>query len=141
MRGFTSRSSAATRCSGRNLLLDLGSTFGAGTAKHHLTLYRHASGALVFGAGTAQWSWGLDGTHPDGTHYAGTSAPDVCAQQAMVNLFADMGVLPESLQVLETAPFVRRARAAAPRSNGSCAIADLTAPAAPPPGRPPPMVA
>jgi hypothetical protein len=29
-----------------------------GTATHHLTLYRAASGALVFGAGTVQWSWG-----------------------------------------------------------------------------------
>jgi hypothetical protein len=27
------------------------------------TLYRHAGGALVFGAGTVQWSWGLDATH------------------------------------------------------------------------------
>ena len=35
--------------------------YGPGTATHHLTLYRAASGALVFGAGTVQWSWGLDG--------------------------------------------------------------------------------
>ena len=27
------------------------------TATHGLTLYRHASGALVFGAGTVQWVW------------------------------------------------------------------------------------
>ena len=26
-------------------------------------MYRHASGALVFGAGTIQWSWGLDSNH------------------------------------------------------------------------------
>ena len=31
---------------------DCGSVFDSGTATHHLTLYRHASGALVFGAGT-----------------------------------------------------------------------------------------
>ena len=42
---------------------DCGSVFGSGTATHHLTLYRHASGALVFGAGTVQWAWGLDAHH------------------------------------------------------------------------------
>ena len=35
----------------------------AGTTTHHLTLYRAASGALVFGAGTVQWTWGLDAEH------------------------------------------------------------------------------
>ena len=39
----------------------------SGPATHHLTLYRHDSGALVFGAGTVQWSWGLDDTHTAGT--------------------------------------------------------------------------
>jgi hypothetical protein len=73
-------------------LLDYGSTYGAGTATHNLTLYRAPSGALVFGAGTIQWSWGLDGTH-DG----GASTPDVAMQQATVNLFADMGAQPGSL--------------------------------------------
>jgi len=75
------------------LLQDYGSTYGSGTATHHLTLYRAASGALVFGAGTVQWSWGLDGTH-DRT----TTSPDVRMQQATVNLFADMGVQPATLQ-------------------------------------------
>ena len=45
-----------------DMLLDYGSTYGAGTATHTLTLIAHASGALVFGAGTVQWSWGLDST-------------------------------------------------------------------------------
>ena len=36
------------------------------SSTHHLTLYRHQSGALVFGAGTVQWS-GAHDTHPDGT--------------------------------------------------------------------------
>jgi hypothetical protein len=58
-----------------------------------LTLYRHTSGALVFGAGTVQWSWGLDGDHD-----RGGSTPDVAMQQATVNLFADMAVLPRTLQ-------------------------------------------
>ncbi|WP_018614591.1 DUF4082 domain-containing protein [Segetibacter koreensis] len=60
---------------------------------HKLSLYRANSGALVFGAGTMQWSWGLDGTHD-----RGTSTPDVRMQQATVNLFADMGAQPGSLQ-------------------------------------------
>ena len=42
---------------------DCGSVFDSGTTTHHLTLYRHASGALVFGAGTVQWAWGLDAHH------------------------------------------------------------------------------
>src|SRR5215510_15113061 len=58
------------------------------TATHHLTLYRAASGALVFGAGTVQWSFGLD----NGTGSGNSGGPvDPTMQQATVNLFADMG--------------------------------------------------
>jgi hypothetical protein len=43
---------------------------------HNLSLYKHSSGGLVFGAGTVQWSWGLDNNHGRGRvtelHYAGT---------------------------------------------------------------------
>ena len=74
-------------------LQDYGSTYGPGQATHSLTLYRHSSGALVFGAGTVQWSWGLDSQHD-----RGPSTTDVRMQQAAVNLFADMGVQPGSLQ-------------------------------------------
>ena len=63
------------------------------TATHSLTLYRAASDALVFGAGTVQWSWGLDGTHD-----RGNAPPDSRMQQATVNLFADMGAQPDTLQ-------------------------------------------
>src|SRR6185312_5100594 len=56
-------------------------------------LYKHTSGALVFGAGTVQWSWGLDGNHD-----RGGSVEDADMQQATVNLFADMGVQPTTLQ-------------------------------------------
>ena len=55
--------STATYDTGGNLLLDNGSTYGAGTATHHMTMYRAPSGALVFGSGTVQWPWGLDGNH------------------------------------------------------------------------------
>jgi hypothetical protein len=71
----------------------LGYTIGTCTATHHLTLYRASSGALVFGAGTVQWSWGLDATHAN----AGTPT-DPSMQQATVNLLADMGVQPATLQ-------------------------------------------
>jgi len=76
------------------VLTDYGSTFGSATANHALTLYRSdSSGALVFGAGTVQWPWGLDSTHDR----AGTST-DIRMQQATVNLFADMGLQPNTLQ-------------------------------------------
>ena len=75
------------------ILLDFGSAYGTGTATHHLTLYRHGSGALVFGSGTYQWPWGLDGTHD-----RGATTPNLSMQQATVNLFADMLVQPATLQ-------------------------------------------
>jgi hypothetical protein len=49
-------------------LQDFGTFCVPGIATHHLSLYRHSSGALVFGAGTTQWSWGLDPVHD----FAGT---------------------------------------------------------------------
>jgi hypothetical protein len=76
------------------LLLDYGNTTGPGTATHSLTLYRAPSGALVFGAGTVYWSWGLDANHD-----LETTPTDPNVQQAMVNLFADMGVQPSTLMV------------------------------------------
>ncbi len=76
-------------------LVDYGSTYVPGTATHHLTLYRAPSGALVFGAGTVQWSWGLDGEHDRGG-FPRSSDPRM--QQATVNLLADMGTQPSTLQ-------------------------------------------
>ncbi|GAB3814668.1 N,N-dimethylformamidase beta subunit family domain-containing protein [Micromonospora zhanjiangensis] len=70
-------------------LRDFGNTVTPGTTTHHLTLYRAASGALVFSAGTIQWSWGLDSEH-DGT----STTPDVRMQQAVINLLADMDAQP-----------------------------------------------
>ena len=77
-------------------LLDYGYHFGNGVATHNLTLYRAPSGAIVFGAGTVQWSWGLDTTH-DNVSTNGPLSSDVNMQQATVNLFADMDVQPGSL--------------------------------------------
>ena len=76
-------------------LLDYGATFGAGTATHHLMMYRAPSGALVFGAGTVGWAWGLNSNHDD--PFGNAPNPDVNMQQATVNLFADMGVQPANL--------------------------------------------
>jgi len=72
-------------------LVDYGNTEIPGTATHHLTMHRAASGALVFGAGTVQWSWGLEGS-PDGT-----AGPNLSMEQATINLFADMGLQPGTL--------------------------------------------
>ncbi len=78
-----------------NYLLDFGTTYGAGTAIHKVTLYRAPSKAWVFATGTYQWSWGLDANH-DRSNLGATT--DVRMQQATVNLFADMGVQPATLQ-------------------------------------------
>ena len=84
--------SSTTRAVG-GMLLDYGSTFGSGTVNHKLTLYRHPSGAMVFGGGTVQWAWGLDVNHDRG----GSNTPDVRMQQATINLLADMGAQPDTL--------------------------------------------
>ena len=72
-------------------LVDPGNATVPGVATHHLTMHRAPSGALVFGAGTVQWSWGLEGA-PDGS-----SGPDIRMEQATVNLLADMVVQPVTL--------------------------------------------
>src|SRR6185503_18222995 len=84
---------SSTTVSGVEKILDYGETVGIGTATHHLTMYRAASGALVFGAGTVQWAWGLDDRHD-----RGAALPDEAMQQATVNLLADMGAQAGSLQ-------------------------------------------
>ncbi|WP_206687269.1 DUF4082 domain-containing protein, partial [Microbacterium yannicii] len=75
-------------------LYDYGNTVSAGTTTHNITLYRAPSGALVFGAGTVQWGWGLDDNHDSGGVQASS---DVRIQQAQVNLLADMGAQPGTL--------------------------------------------
>ena len=49
---------SSTTLSESNFLLDYGVVVGNGTATHNLTLYKD-HGALVFGAGTVFWAWGL----------------------------------------------------------------------------------
>ena len=90
---------SATTQAVETYLLDYGRTTGPRTATHHLSLYRAPSGALVFGAGTVFWSFGLDTVHdPTNSGPVPPVPEDPIVQQAMVNLFADMGVQPETLQ-------------------------------------------
>ena len=85
--------STATYSLTTDYLQDAGGLYGAGVATHHMSLYRAKSGALVFGAGTVQWSWGLDSNH-----IGDTVSVDVNMQQATVNLLADMHVQAGHLQ-------------------------------------------
>jgi hypothetical protein len=98
--------STSTHTLTADLLLDQGGVYGAGTATHHMTLHRQYLNVgqpnqtplgLVFGAGTVQWSWGLDSNHDNPFGFNNTS-PNASMQQATVNLFADMGVQPATLQ-------------------------------------------
>jgi len=84
-------------------LQDWGSVYDSGSATHHMTLYRAPSGALVFSAGSVQYSWGLDDLHNYFTRPSGRVRHDPMGevpaiQQATINLLADMGVQPASLQ-------------------------------------------
>ena len=107
---------STTTATGVETLLDYGSTYGTGDATHHLTLYRAPSGVLVFGAGTIQWSWGLDSNHDRGSGAASTPM-----RQATVNLLADMGVQPATLQSGLTA--------ASPSTDTTAPVTTITAPA------------
>jgi hypothetical protein len=88
--------STTTRSLAIDYLLDYGSTYGSGTSTHHLMLYRAPSGALVFGAGTVDWAFGLNSNHDD--PFGPPPNPDPNMQQATANLLADMGVQPATLQ-------------------------------------------
>jgi N,N-dimethylformamidase beta subunit-like, C-terminal/Domain of unknown function (DUF4082)/Fibronectin type III domain/Bacterial Ig domain len=89
---------SGTTLSGTSNFEDYGTTVATGSATHHLTLYRAPSGAWVFGAGTVQWSWGLDefnGWNATGPPSGCTADPTM--QQATVNLLAIMGAQPTTL--------------------------------------------
>jgi hypothetical protein len=74
------------------------STTDATPYAHHVTMYRAGSGALVFSAASVQWSWGLDAQH-DGS-WSGAPVPpaDPRMRQATVNVLADLGAQPVTLQ-------------------------------------------
>ena len=79
---------SSTTVSGVEIFTDHGTWTDIGTATHHLTMHRRPGGALVFGAGTVQWSWGLDSGNPIG------NAPNPTMRQATLNLLADMDAQP-----------------------------------------------
>jgi hypothetical protein len=91
---------SSTTVSGLQTFNDYGSRLSENTtATHHLTLYKAPSGALVFGAGTVQWSWGLANVNAwesPSTEPANKPA-DPNLEQETVNLFAEMGAQPGSL--------------------------------------------
>ena len=71
----------------------------SGTATNNLVEYRDpTSGALVFGAGTVFWSWGLSTQHDNSPSPFSSTTVDPNVQQATVNMLADMGVQPQTLQ-------------------------------------------
>jgi Bacterial Ig domain/Purple acid Phosphatase, N-terminal domain len=87
---------SSTTVSVPELLQDYGNTYSPGTAVHHLTFYKAASGAQVFAAGTVQWAWGLDTNH-DTNPDTGPATVDVRMQQATINLLGDMGDQPATI--------------------------------------------
>jgi hypothetical protein len=93
---------SSTTVNGVQAFTDYGTnaTGSTATETHNLSLYRAASGALVFGAGTVQWSWGLDNFNAWGEWNTEPSGnpPDPNMEQATVNLLALMGTQPNSLQ-------------------------------------------
>jgi Domain of unknown function (DUF4082)/Fibronectin type III domain/Bacterial Ig domain len=91
---------SSTTVNGVEVFTDYGTNVKQNSlATHSLSLYRAPSGALVFGAGTVQWSWGLEyvnawnnpATQPTETE------PDPTMQQATINLLADMGAQPSTI--------------------------------------------
>ena len=80
--------------------IDSDNDYGAGIATHSLTLYRAISGALVFGAGTVQFSWALDTDHL----YQGRAALTNSLRRISIysrrssTCFAEMGILAGSLE-------------------------------------------
>jgi Domain of unknown function (DUF4082)/Cadherin-like domain len=88
---------SSTTLSVDTYMIDYGTTDGAYTATHNLSLYRYqSSGSIVFGAGTVFWVWGLDADHDFSADPNTPVDPNV--QQATLNLLADMGVQPQTLQ-------------------------------------------
>ncbi|WP_433215810.1 DUF4082 domain-containing protein [Dactylosporangium sp. CS-047395] len=93
--GAVAFSSTTLNLTDGTLLLDQdhGNNYGNGVETHSLMMYRDpTSKALVFGAGTVQWAWGLAAFHS-----GPTSVEDKKMQQATVNLLADMSSQPLTL--------------------------------------------
>lgn len=123
-----------TQVDGVMYVQDHGSVYDTGSATHRMVAFRHPkSGALTWGTGTVQWSWGLSPLHDGGAEggvpperanpfntrvrrdVVGT---DVAAQQLSVNMFVDAGVTAHTLQ-RELTPPARSTDTSPPRSRVS----------------------
>ena len=93
--GVAQLSRTTVTMDGAYVLQNYGDLYASDTKTHAITYYKHSSGALVFGAGTVQWAWGVDDEHAFQTN---TPTSDVRIKQATVNFLADMGVAPSTLQ-------------------------------------------
>ncbi|GLW32271.1 N,N-dimethylformamidase beta subunit family domain-containing protein [Actinoplanes regularis] len=94
----------------------------SGTYVHAITAFRAASGAAVFAFGTCQYAWGLDEVHD--RHPGGTLVSSVL-QQALTNLFADLGTVPPAY------PFPSGLEMPTPVALTSYGFPDVAAPTAP----------
>lgn len=68
---------------------------GNAVHKFGLSLYKAASGALVFNAGTWRYQWGISRLRSSDNDLNGVV--DVAMQQSMLNLIKDMGVAPTTI--------------------------------------------
>jgi methionine-rich copper-binding protein CopC len=94
--GVAQMSRTTVAMTGQYVLQNYGDVYDSGTKTHALTMYRYQpSGALIFAAGTVQWAWGVEDEHLFRT---ATPTSDVRIKQATVNLLADMGAQPVTLQ-------------------------------------------
>lgn len=115
---------------GATYAFDWGSVWNDGTGVHSMTLYRAPSGALVFSGASAQFAWALDNFHDYPTARRGGLSenpfsfrvgaspygPSRAVQQAMVNLFAEMGIQPRNLQA-DLVPATRSSDRSGPTSR------------------------
>jgi len=73
------------------ILADAGHSYHYGLANAHVTRYVTKNDAIVFGAGTNHWTWGL-----------AIYEPNPIIQQVTYNLFSDMGVQPATPSITLT---------------------------------------
>jgi N,N-dimethylformamidase beta subunit-like, C-terminal/Domain of unknown function (DUF4082)/Bacterial Ig-like domain len=114
---------AASPVSG-SILQDAGRVYAPGSAEQNTTLYKAASGAIVFATGTNHWSRGL------GLNMRGVGEPTSVIMQATANVLQDMGVKPASPDQITLdaagAPSLT-ARTPAPAATGVATTANVTA--------------
>ncbi|WP_454717222.1 N,N-dimethylformamidase beta subunit family domain-containing protein [Caulobacter segnis] len=107
------------------ILIDQGNRTEPGVATHSLSLYRDASGAMVFGAGTVFWSWCLSDQHDNSPYAAAIESTPL--QQFTVNMFADMGVQPGVADTILQAQGLLRAVASNDHVAATASLDDLPA--------------